>query len=135
MEATTISVKNAVGEEFLQIEHDETNRWIYACWIGEITVEDIKIGGEKKLEQIKLLSYPKIIVDHRKTTGAWDDANEWIQKSWLPRVIASGLQKLAIIQSPDIFSAMTTEELVAKINDFEMRIFDEIEEAKAWLNS
>ncbi|NBB73038.1 MAG: hypothetical protein GVY35_05090 [Bacteroidetes bacterium] len=51
----------------------------------------------------------------------------------MPRALAAGLKKFAHIISPDVFGALSAEELVTKASDFEMRIFDNRADAEAWL--
>ncbi|MEM8970062.1 MAG: STAS/SEC14 domain-containing protein [Bacteroidota bacterium] len=135
MEVTVISVKNALGEDILQIEHDEARDWLYTRWIGDVTVEDVKAGGEKMLEQIQEKSCQKVLNDNRDVTGSWDDANEWITQNWMPRIVSAGLQKFAHIISPDIFAAMSVEEMMTQVSGFEMHIFEDEEKAKVWLRS
>ncbi len=133
METTAISVRNALGEEFIEIQHEEAYRGIYADWRGEVTVEDVKQGAEKVLEQVQIHGCINLLNDNRELTGSWDGANEWIEKDWMPRVVAAGLQKFAHMVSADIFAAMSVEEMVTRASGFEMRIFEDEHEAKAWL--
>ena len=135
METTAISVKNPLGEEFIDIQHEEAYRGVYACWRGEVTVEDVKQGAEKVLEQVQEHACINLLNDNRELTGSWDGANEWIEKNWTPRVVAAGLKKFAHMVSADIFAAMSVEEMVTRVSGFEMRIFDDESEARAWLQS
>ncbi|MEM9828987.1 MAG: STAS/SEC14 domain-containing protein [Bacteroidota bacterium] len=135
MEAAIISVKNALGNDLIQIEYDEANGWLYTRWIGDLTVEDVETGGEKMLEQVKEKSCQKVLNDNRDVIGSWDEANEWIAQNWMPRALAAGLKKFAHVISPDIFSALSAEEMITQVNGFEMRIFEDEEEAKSWLRS
>lgn len=135
METTIDALKNDLGKEFIRIEYQETDRWIYSRWLGDVTVEDVKQGAEKILDQVKQHSCPNVLNDNRELVGSWDEATPWVQQDWMPRAIAAGLQKFAHIISPDIFAAMSAEEMNAKIAGFEMRIFEDETEAKAWLKS
>ncbi|MGD1894998.1 MAG: STAS/SEC14 domain-containing protein [Cyclobacteriaceae bacterium] len=135
MEATTTSVKNVLGTTFFSSEYNETNHWLYTRWVGEVTVEEVKEGGEKMLEQVQLRSCSKVLNDNRDLTGSWDEANDWIQESWMPRMVAAGVTKFAHMISPDIFAALSVEEMATRVSGFEMRIFEDEEEAKAWLKS
>lgn len=135
METTAISVKNALGEEFIDIQHEEAYQGLYACWRGEVTVEDVKQGAEKVLEQVQAHGCINLLNDNRDLTGSWDGANEWIEKDWMPRVVGAGLQKFAHMVSADIFAAMSVEEMATRVSGFEMRIFEDEQEARAWLQS
>ncbi|WKN45131.1 STAS/SEC14 domain-containing protein [Tunicatimonas pelagia] len=135
MEATAISVKNGLGNDFLHIEYNEASKWVYARWVGDVTNEDVKHGAEKILEQLQQHHCPHILNDNRELVGSWDEVTEWVQQDWMPRAIGAGLQKFAHIISPDIFAAMSVEEMVTRASGFEMRIFEDEAEAKAWLES
>nr|WKN39872.1 STAS/SEC14 domain-containing protein [Tunicatimonas sp. TK19036] len=135
MEVTAISVQNALDKEFLHMDYNETTHWLYTRWMGDVTLEDVKKGGEEILKQVQVHSCAKVLNDNRDVTGSWDEANDWIQQDWMPRMIAAGLRKFAHIISPDIFAAMSVEEMATRASGYEMRIFEDIGEAKAWLRS
>jgi hypothetical protein len=87
--------------------------------------------------EFKDLKYSKSLNDSSRGEGSWDEANEWLAQTWMPFAIGNGLKHFAFVVSPDVFSAMSTEELATNIPEagFEMRTFQSRSEAESWLNA
>lgn len=135
METIDYSVKNKLGEVYFTSVFDDENGWIYNEWKGDLTVDEVIEACKVSLEFIEKEKPELVLNDNSRLTGSWDEANEWIAQNWMPRALAAGLKKFAHVISPDVFGALSAEELVTKVSGFEMRIFENEEEAKAWLRS
>jgi hypothetical protein len=133
METLDYSVKNKLGEVYFTSSFDDANGWVYNEWKGEVTVDEVIEACVVSIEYLEEQKSPKILNDNSQLKGSWDEANEWIAQNWMPRALAAGLKKFAHITSPDVFGALSAEELVTQAKDFEMRIFNNRAEAKAWL--
>lgn len=133
METLDYSVKNKLGEVYFTSSFDNANGWVYNEWKGEVTVDEVIEACVVSIEYLEEQKSPKILNDNSQLKGSWDEANEWIAQNWMPRALAAGLKKFAHITSPDVFGALSAEELVTQAKDFEMRIFNNRAEAKAWL--
>lgn len=74
--------------------------------------------------------------DNREIIGSWNSANEWIAQNWLPQVLALGLKRFAHIVSPGIFGQASAAEMVTRVGQyFEIRLFQDLKLAKAWLRN
>jgi len=135
METLDYSVKNKLGEVYFSSVYDEENDWIYNDWIGDVTVEEVIEACKVSIDHLEAHKPSKVLNDNSKLSGSWDEANDWIAQNWMPRALAAGLKKFAHIISPDVFGALSAEELVTRVSDFEMRIFNNRAEAEAWLKS
>lgn len=133
METLDYAVKNRLGEIYFSSTYAEDNGWIYNEWKGDVTVDEVIEACKVSLDYLEKQPSAKILNDNSQLTGSWDEANEWIAQNWMPRALASGLKKFAHIISPDVFGALSAEEMVTKVSDFEMRIFNNRAEAEAWL--
>jgi len=133
METLDYTVKNKLGEVYFTSTFDDVSGWIYNEWKGEVTVDEVIEACKVSIEYLEEQKSAKILNDNSQLKGSWDEANEWIAQNWMPRALAAGLKKFAHIISPDVFGALSAEELVTKASDFEMRIFDNRAEAEAWL--
>ena len=72
--------------------------------------------------------------DNSKVVGSWSGANNWIAQNWMPQALAMGLKRFAHIVSPGIFGQASAAEMITRVgNQFEMRLFQDIDLAKAWL--
>lgn len=134
-----LEVKNELGEVYYTSEFKEKEGWQHNNWYGYINAEDVVKAVTKHLEVYppEKLKVAKILNDSSKGEGSWDEANEWLSSNWMPNAIANGLKKFAYIVSPDIFSAMSSEDLSTKVPEagFEMRTFNSVAEAEAWLRA
>jgi hypothetical protein len=135
MQAVDYSVKNKLGEVYFTSSYDETNGWIYNEWTGDVTVEEVIEACKVSIEYLEEIKPSKILNDNSQLSGSWDEANDWIAQNWMPRALAAGLKKFAHIMSSDVFGALSAEEMVTKVSDFEMRIFSNRADAEAWLKS
>lgn len=129
-------INNAFGKVFLTIEYIEKNNLIHNNWLGYQTLEGIILGADQCLHEIVDHSCAYLLNDNRLVVGPWDHATDWIASNWTPRAIKAGLTHFAHVVSPESFAALSAETMSAKIgNSFEMRIFDDFEQAKAWLQT
>jgi len=135
METIDHSVKNKLGQVYFTYYLDEDNGWAHNIWKGDVTVDEVIEGCKVSLDFLEEYKPEKILNDNTQLTGSWDEANDWIAQNWMPRALAAGLKKFAHVISPDIFGALSAEELVTKVSGFEMRIFEDESEARAWLKS
>lgn len=133
METLDYSVKNKLGEVYFSSSYDEANGWVYNEWKGDVTAEEVIEAAKLSLEYLEHEDCTRILNDNSQLEGSWDEANEWIAQNWMPRALSFGLKKFAHVISPDIFGALSAEEMVTQVSDFEMRIFKDRAEAEAWL--
>ncbi|AHJ97700.1 hypothetical protein Hsw_2105 [Hymenobacter swuensis DY53] len=72
--------------------------------------------------------------DNRGVLGSWKQANEWIEAQWMPQALAAGLRYHAHIVAPGVFGQASAEDMHLRVgNSFQMRLFENIEEAQTWL--
>lgn len=120
----------------LCIYFDTASDWIYMEWIGEQDVDMIKTGCEQLLKYLKAERCHKVLNDNSRVTNIWSDAAPWIAREFLPRAEQAGLEYLAWILSPDQFSRLSAEEVLANQETSLIAIpFENYPEAKNWLSS
>jgi len=131
-----IEVKNALGQVFYSGELDTNEGWVHNQWYGYISAEDVIKAVKKSIETFGL-SYSNLLNDSSQAEVAWEEANQWLAENWIPQAIAGGLKKFAFVVSPDVFSAMSSQELATQIPEagFEMRTFERVSDAKDWLRA
>jgi len=49
----------------------------------------------------------RVLTNHSKASGNWEEALPWLQYDWLPSAQARGLEMLAYVVSPDPASRLT----------------------------
>ena len=127
-------IQNAFGNVFLTIEYNADENRVENTWLGYQTTESIIKGANACLEVIKRYNCPYLLNDNQQVAGPWDHATDWIAQDWTPRAIAAGLTHFAHVVSPESLAAMSAETMLVKIgSSFNMKTFDNQQEAKAWL--
>ena len=123
-------------EDFIAIEYDPENSWIYCDWKGYQTQHSVKTGCEKILEAVVLFQCNKILNDNTNVVGIWTPAANWVGSNWLPRIQAAGVVYFAWVYSSSALSRVSTDEALknAPTSDF-IRTFFDITAAKSWLSS
>lgn len=132
-----LEVKNTLGQVYYTGQYNEKEGWLHSQWNGYITGDEVIEASKQIMSSFDHLKYSKLLNDSSLGEGSWDDANEWLGANWIPSAISNGLKKFAFVVSPDIFSAMSSEELASKIpgTAFEMRTFQSKAEAESWLRA
>jgi hypothetical protein len=124
------------GHVFLTATRDRANHWIHAQWTGVQTLETIQTGGLAYLDMLRAEPCAKLLNDHRELVGRFVGANEWIAEVWTPRIMQAGLRYFAQVLAPGIFGQLSMQDLHQRISDqFEIKMFDQLEDAQAWLRS
>ena len=132
-----IELTNASGNVFYTVEYDTDHQWLYSNWIGFVSVEDVKQGCNAGLDAMIRTRCLNLLNDNRQLTGPWKEANEWIAQDWMPRALQAGLKNFAHVASPSIFAEYSAKDLETRLDEvnFVLKIFKDVELAKAWLSS
>ena len=90
------------------------------------------------VEWIERYGLRAFLTDQRRRGAILHEDEIWLATSWAPRMAKAGLERAAIVQSPDFFNHMAIERVVQtvlpKVPDPIMN-FMTLEEAEAWLTS
>lgn len=132
-------LKSETNEPYIICEYFQDKQYLYSNWIGSyLPVEKIKQGTLLVLEMIKEHSATKLINDNRELEGVWDEANEFIEKVWMPQAIEAGLKRFAHILSPNLYAQLSAEFMednAKKIeNIFALKMFGDFESAEKWVS-
>ena len=130
---------NKFGKEYLSIVYYQKLQAIVSSWKGFVTPEDIIQCSTVKLEMMRELPILGIINDNRELEGPWYDANDWIEKTWLPEAINLGIKRLAQVLSPDAYAAISAQEMLNAIekqqSPVQVGAFVSVAEAKDWVGA
>lgn len=132
-----LEVKNKLGQVYYTGFMNTQEGWYEGEWNGYVNSDEVIEAVKKVMASFDQTTITKSLNDSSKGEGSWDEANEWLSQNWIPVAIAGGLQRFAFVVSPDIFSAMSSDELITKVpgTGFEMRTFQTKAEAQNWLRS
>ena len=127
-----VKVVNAQGEHFLTLIQRE--QYVYAKWEGHITADDVIKAAKTFLEFMQEHPTQKLLNDKSNVTGDWQDANDWLQFDWLPKVYAAGLRCIAHVYSYSMFSQLAANDLQKRIKPlFPMKNFINFDTAEEWV--
>lgn len=128
------SLRRGDGTVYLTVERNRRDNWIHAQWHGRQTLGTVMDGGLTYVEMLRDEPCPKLLNNHRDLAGSFTDANDWIEQVWTPLIIGAGLRYIAQVVSPDVFGQLSIENLQLRIgNQLHMHLFDNLDEAQAWL--
>ena len=127
---------NSFDKVYLTIEFEEANNWVYNNWFGVLPTDKVIQGCQATIDYLREHLCPNMLNDNRAVIGSWSAANEWIATTWVPQVLRLGLKKFAHVVSPGIFGQASAAEMVTRVGtQLEMRLFEDIDLAKAWLRT
>jgi hypothetical protein len=127
-------LKNGFGKVYLATAYDAANGWVYNNWVGYQTLPGIIAGADACLSPLRKHGCAYLLNDNREVVGPWDHAVDWIVTDWAPRAIAQGLTHFANVVSPESMAALSAEAMRLGLGgQLHMRMFSNIDEAKAWL--
>ncbi|QIX59691.1 hypothetical protein HER32_00175 [Hymenobacter sp. BT18] len=125
---------NSFGKVYLTVQHDHGNQWLYNNWQGLLTTDTVMQGCEGVLRALEATGCTYILNDNRGVIGSWNQANDWIEQHWMPQALAGGLTRFAHVVAPGIFGQASAEAMHQRVGSrFEMRLFQDIEDAQQWL--
>jgi len=126
--------KNPFGKTYLVIEHDAEHNWLYNNWQGLLSTDTVMQGCTGVLHLLEATRCPYLLNDNRAVIGSWKQANDWIEREWMPKALGAGLRRFAHIVAPGVFGLASAEEMHLRVGHrFEMRLFEDIGAARQWL--
>lgn len=129
-------MKRVFGDVYFTATRIDNGSILYAQWFGVQSEETVKEGGYKLLAMIKEQPYSKLLNCNKNVVGSWDTALDWVETTWTPQMKAAGMRYLAQVIPNSIYLTLTIESLIQRIDkDFEIRVFNNYEDAEAWLLS
>jgi hypothetical protein len=121
--------------EFLTIEYNAVDDFLFADWHGNLTNDAIVQGYENILFYLKREHSHKLLDNHYDVKGLWAELAEWCANDWHPRAEAAGLEYHAAVYSQDLFSRLSTDKAIRMVKSGIIKGFDTVKEAEGWLNS
>lgn len=121
--------------EFLTIEYNAVDDFLFADWHGNLTNDAIVQGYENILFYLKREHSRKLLDNHYDVKGLWAELAEWCAYDWYPRAGAAGLEYHAAVYSQDHFSRLSTDKAIRMVKSGIIKGFDTVQEAEGWLNS
>ena len=119
------------------ISYDASNKYVFMDWDGYATSAQFREGTEYMLQLLKQNNSSKVLADIKDMTIIGREDQNYVQFNFLPRAIDAGFRAIAIVRPVNHFNAVAIETISYRVNKtvVQMRVFDDIEEARKWLIS
>lgn len=124
-------------EPYLAIQWDATTRCVVMKWKKFAGSHEFRTGLEKGLELVKQKAASRWLADVRNISALPKDDQDWSNGDWFPRVMNAGIKRNALIVPTSTLRQIAMEAIMSKVEgiDLETAYFDDVEKAKAWLDS
>lgn len=119
------------------ISFDAEANYVLMDWDGYATSNEFKEGTEYMLQLLKENNASKVLADIKDMTIIGREDQSYVQFDFLPRAIDAGFRAIAIVRPVSYFNAVAIETLSYRVMEtvVQMRVFDDIEQARKWLIS
>lgn len=134
---TPFDMLNGFALPYLTTRYDPVTKRLYNKWQGFLNPADIIFSAKVMLIAMEEASIVSVINDNRPVEGPWYDANDYLANEWLPAASALGIKAIAQVLSPDVYAALSAEEMLSRLGDGGLVVgqFISIQEAERWLAS
>lgn len=114
------------------LTYDETEHWMQAVWYGFIDPLGAQRGADAYLHHATQRPSPYLLNDNSRLHGPWFEGLEWLREVWMPEATRLGLRYVAHIQQAAWHHDVLLTSGACQL-PFDLQIFREVEDAKAWL--
>ena len=116
-------------------------RWDAACkaahieWQGWADPAEFAAANDAMILALKQHSGSRALGDCRNMRVIKQSDQEWVSRDWIPRVLAAGLRRMALVIPKSGLALMNVQEIMSRVpgTKLDVAYFPTIEEAKAWL--
>lgn len=117
----------------LDIYYDSLNDWLFADWLGELTLSTVQTACLELAQYLLRRPYTRILNSNAQVTNTqWDIAN-WLAQEFLPSLQLAGVEKLAWVCSPNLRGRNMVHAVINQLPQLRHALFDELDEAVSWL--
>lgn len=106
-------------------------------WIQTPTSREFREILTKGLGFVQETKVSQWIGDVRHLGAISEEDQQWSTNEWFPEAIVSGIKKMGVIVSDDVFNQLSVEEIMSKVAvvDFSSRYFASRADALSWMQS
>jgi len=117
------------------LSYNEAEGWIQGVWNGYVDQAEAMRGAEAYLQHAILHPSPYLLNDNAGLQGPWFESLDWLLHVWVPQAARLGLRYVAHIVQADQHHDVFTRRLPGNELPFELQIFDDGQDARAWLRA
>ena len=124
-----------LDEAYLRIERLPARRLLHLTWKGHARSDQYRSALLLALKEMQEHEVHYRLADLRNMTAILHADEQWANEVWFPQLFATGLRRMAIVESRDFFNQTSVERSFTAVNGkltFGVAWFRKPEEATAW---
>jgi hypothetical protein len=126
-----------IDNKYLLAEWRSGGAIFYYAWKGFVPGPAMRINFEEILVAFAQGQASCMLQDLTQVRAVAPEDQDWITTNWVPRAIAAGMRKVAMLTPASVFGQMATQNVQGKVAinglDVHNRFFDDYAKAEAWL--
>lgn len=126
-------MKTLLDKAFALVQLNEENYTVEITWKKYATGAQYRHVIELAYEAIVLEGATKWLSDSTNAGVVSYTEQAWLQEVMIPKGIKSGLKKVAIVVSQNIFNKIYLDNIKENLTQFSTNYFDNIDDAHKWL--
>lgn len=130
--------KMLLQEKFCEITYDDVNKIIIAKWIGFLKPENVRKGCDVIIEFSKKNQLSKHLSDQTQLKVLSKEVQEYLVNEFFPAAGNSGIKKVAVLVSDDIFAKATVDNVnsntATKVGKISFNTLNAKSDCIKWLN-
>lgn len=114
---------------------DPLSRSVMVVWCGRATAHEFSALLDAELEALRANSSSHLLADLKRQPPIPLEAQDGADRDWLPRALAAGLKRFAVVLPDDREAAINIEDRLGRVSrdELEVGFFHGIDEARRWL--
>lgn len=114
---------------------DPTLEAVHVEWQGWASSSEREACLEAGRQALTDYRGARWLVDGRAMKAVKQADQDWIDRSWFPRVLAAGLRKMAMVVPNSSLARMNVQDILSRVPDTRLDVayFVSVEEAREWL--
>jgi hypothetical protein len=108
---------------------------VFIEWHGWADSTEFALLLEAGLRALKQFHGSRWLADCRNMKTIEQSDQEWLDRSWFPRMLAAGLRRMAVLMPKSALAKMNVEDILSKVpgTKLEVAYFATVAQAREWL--
>ena len=108
---------------------------VYIEWQGWADSTEFALLLEAGLRALKEYHGSRWLADCRNMKTIDESDQEWLDRSWFPRMLAAGLRRMAVLMPKSALAKMNVQNILGKVPGTKLQVayFATVSEARQWL--
>ncbi|XXX79461.1 hypothetical protein WMF30_11865 [Sorangium sp. So ce134] len=126
-----------VDERWVTVSWEAEIQAVLVEWKGFAASKDLRTALDAALDLVHRKKATRCLGDCLRAGPTSQDDQRWANESWLPRMVAQGVRRIAYVMPRSAIARMSLTRTVTRFEgrDLLQAQFDGIAEARAWLIS